>query len=119
MYSVTNGYYCQCGDNYPETTQMVGDLYCTTPCYGNASETCGAGGYLEGYDLSDMTAAPEMSGTSMNSYIGCYDNSNRGLTNYSYVDGAMTVEACRTTCSEFGYSLAGLVSTVLYKMLIN
>lgn len=105
---VTNGYYCQCGDNYPETTQMVGDLYCTTPCYGNASETCGAGGYLEGYDLSDMTAAPEMSGTSMNSYIGCYDNSNRGLTNYSYVDGAMTVEACRTTCSEFGYSLAGV-----------
>lgn len=98
---------------------MVSDLYCTKPCYGNASETCGAGGFLEGYDLSDMTAAPVMSGASEGSYIGCYDNSNRGLISYSYVDGAMTVEACRTTCSEFGYGLAGLVSIVLYKLLIN
>ncbi|KJE05540.1 transmembrane receptor [Cryptococcus gattii NT-10] len=107
---VTDGYQCRCGDNYPQTTQMVSDLYCTQACYGNASETCGAGGYLEGYDLSDMTVAPVMSGTSMDSYVGCYDNSNRGLTNYSYVDGAMTVEACRTTCSEFGYGLAGVYS---------
>lgn len=98
---------------------MVSDLYCTKPCYGNASETCGAGGFLEGYDLSDMTAAPVMSGASEGSYIGCYDNSNRGLISYSYVDGAMTVEACRTTCSEFGYGLAGLVSIVLYKLLMN
>lgn len=98
---------------------MVSDLYCTKPCYGNASETCGAGGFLEGYDLSDMTAAPVMSGASEGSYIGCYDNSNRGLISYSYVDGAMTVEACRTTCSEFGYGLAGLVSIVLYNLLIN
>lgn len=114
---MTDGYQCRCGDNYPQTTQMVSDLYCTQACYGNASETCGAGGYLEGYDLSDMTVAPVMSGTSMDSYVGCYDNSNRGLTNYSYVDGAMTVEACRTTCSEFGYGLAGLVSIALYKIL--
>lgn len=98
---------------------MVSDLYCTKSCYGNASETCGAGGFLEGYDLSDMTAAPVMSGASEGSYIGCYDNSNRGLISYSYVDGAMTVEACRTTCSEFGYGLAGLVSITLYKLLIN
>ncbi|AFR96749.2 transmembrane receptor [Cryptococcus neoformans C23] len=105
---LTDGFECRCGDNYPQTTQMVSDLYCTKPCYGNASETCGAGGFLEGYDLSDMTAAPVMSGASEGSYIGCYDNSNRGLISYSYVDGAMTVEACRTTCSEFGYGLAGV-----------
>ncbi|ODO11105.1 hypothetical protein I350_01707 [Cryptococcus amylolentus CBS 6273] len=107
---VENANQCNCGNNYPQTSQMVSGLYCTKSCAGNSSETCGAGGYLEAYTLSNSSSSSTsvMAGTSSSAYVGCYDNSNRGLAAYSYADSGMTVEVCRTTCAEFGYSLSGV-----------
>ncbi|KAK8850320.1 hypothetical protein IAR55_004237 [Kwoniella newhampshirensis] len=105
---VENGNQCRCGNNYPKTTQYVASLYCNKQCSGNSSQTCGAGGYIEAYTLANTTAAVAMPGISAVDYIGCYDNSNRGLTNYSYYSNSMTVEVCRTACSQLGYSLASV-----------
>ncbi|WVQ72060.1 hypothetical protein IAR50_001604 [Cryptococcus sp. DSM 104548] len=107
---VENANQCNCGNNYPQTSQMVSGLYCTKSCSGNSSETCGAGGYLEAYTLANSSSSSTtvMAGASASAYVGCYDNSNRGLATYSYADSGMTVEVCRTTCAEFGYSLSGV-----------
>ncbi|WRT70456.1 uncharacterized protein IL334_007454 [Kwoniella shivajii] len=105
---VENGNQCRCGNNVPKTTQYVGNLYCNKACSGNSSETCGAGGFLEAYTLDAASISPVMPGQSAADYVTCYENSNRGLTNYTYYDNGMTVEKCRTTCSEFGYGLASV-----------
>ncbi|WWC65393.1 uncharacterized protein I303_108011 [Kwoniella dejecticola CBS 10117] len=105
---VENGNQCRCGNNVPTTTQYVASTNCNKVCSGNSSETCGAGGMLEAYTLDKASASPVMPGASSSSYVGCYENSNRGLTSYTYYDNGMTVEKCRTTCSEFGYSLASV-----------
>ncbi|OCF41274.1 hypothetical protein I317_04932 [Kwoniella heveanensis CBS 569] len=105
---VENGNQCRCGNTAPQTAQYVQSLTCTKNCTGNAAQTCGAGGYLEAYALSNATLSPIMPGSSSDAYVGCYENSNRGLTAYTYYDNTITVEKCRTTCSEFGYSLASV-----------
>ncbi|WWD20503.1 hypothetical protein CI109_104979 [Kwoniella shandongensis] len=105
---VENGNQCRCGNNFPKTTQYVSGLYCKTPCSGNSSQTCGAGGYMDAYSLANTTAAVAMPGISADDYLGCYDNSNRGLTAYQYYANTMTVEVCRNTCHEMGYALASV-----------
>ncbi|KAK6906807.1 hypothetical protein I203_100794 [Kwoniella mangroviensis CBS 8507] len=105
---VENSNQCRCGNNVPTTTQYVSSLQCNKVCSGNSSETCGAGGYLEAYTLDNSTMSAVMPGVSAADYITCYENSNRGLTGYTYYDSGMTIEKCRTTCSEFGYGLASV-----------
>ncbi|ODN82718.1 hypothetical protein L202_01005 [Cryptococcus amylolentus CBS 6039] len=105
---VENGNQCKCGAAAPSSQQMVSSLYCTTNCTNTASETCGASGYIEAYSLANSTASTAMPGLSASAYVGCYQNSDRVLSTYSYTDSSLTVESCRSSCSGLGYSLASV-----------
>ncbi|WVQ85831.1 hypothetical protein IAT38_007999 [Cryptococcus sp. DSM 104549] len=108
---VEDGTQCKCGNNYPASQQMVSSLYCTKACGGNSTQTCGAGGYIEAYNLQGSDAGGGMPGISAANYVGCYSNSPAGLTTYSYNDNAMTVEVCRTACAGLGYSVGGVYNS--------
>ncbi|TYJ52507.1 hypothetical protein B9479_006901 [Cryptococcus floricola] len=105
---VENGNQCKCGAAAPSSQQMVSSLYCTTNCTNTASQTCGASGYIEAYSLANSTASTAMPGLSASAYVGCYQNSDRVLSTYSYTDSSLTVESCRSSCSGLGYSLASV-----------
>ncbi|WVQ70514.1 hypothetical protein IAR50_000033 [Cryptococcus sp. DSM 104548] len=105
---VENGNQCKCSATAPISQQMVSTLYCTTNCTNTASQTCGASGYIEAYSLANSTASTAMPGLSSSAYVGCYQNSDRVLSTYSYTDSALTVESCRSSCSGLGYSLASV-----------
>ncbi|KAK4686420.1 hypothetical protein P7C73_g3711, partial [Tremellales sp. Uapishka_1] len=104
---VENGNTCKCGNSAPTTRQMPTELSCTTKCAGNSSETCGAGGYVEAYAISNSTLSSTGS-LSDPAYQGCYSDSSKGLTAYTFSYTNMTISQCRTGCMELGYSLSGV-----------
>ncbi|OWZ63094.1 hypothetical protein AYX15_04854 [Cryptococcus neoformans] len=97
---------CRCGNNHPASQRMVSGLYCTASCSGSSSQTCGAAGYLEGYNIADtMSTISKPEG-----WRGCYtDNSrSRTLQGYSYSANGMTSKVCRATCGNKGFTLAAV-----------
>jgi hypothetical protein len=82
--------------------------WCSSPCGGNSSESCGSSGYLEAFDLSAMVRA-NYTATLPDGQVGCFAEASNGngLTDFSFTNPAMTQQRCTEGCKELGYKLAG------------
>lgn len=107
----TAGRTCMCGTDMTLGTGVyVADSYCAQPCGGNANVTCGATSYWSLYKMSATGVVAQTNPNQPPGRKGCYqDNTGAGLTGYSWVNNAMTVDQCNYGCAELGYSLSGLI----------
>lgn len=96
---------CKCGQTPPQTLQLPTATYCTTKCSGNSSEACGGSGYLEAYNVTTLLA---LSSPASSTYVGCYADSNKGLSNYKFSVSNMDITTCRTACLELEYTMGGV-----------
>jgi len=53
---VENANVCKCGKTAPATTRVPTPINCVRACVGSSSQTCGAGGYLEVYNLTKSSS---------------------------------------------------------------
>jgi hypothetical protein len=103
---------CQCGNTDENFGSRLPASECTTPCKGNATQTCGATYYAEIYDVvkgADYTF-DQVRATYPTGWMGCFAStgSNQQLTDYSWSTTNMNVETCKAGCVQFGYPYAGL-----------
>ncbi|PPQ91411.1 hypothetical protein CVT25_014299, partial [Psilocybe cyanescens] len=112
---VENGHECYCGNaflyDYGTSTG------CTTPCPGDASNTCGGPGAMQIYSTG---AGPYTTGPAsfLLTYNGwniteCWEDNNGGRTlphtpHNNPPSASMTVEKCIDACAADGYTSAGL-----------
>ena len=106
-----SGNTCNCGKT-PPATMLVAASLCSSRCSGNSSLTCGAGFYSDTYNVTAQIGGSgngTESGSGALGYKGCYqDTPARGLNDYTWTNGKMTIDMCRTGCSYLNYTLAGL-----------
>ncbi len=82
----------------------VGDGECNMPCAGNGGQKCGAGWRNSIY----KTGAGGGGGGGDSSYMGCFvDASHRDLGSAYIESGSMTIEMCKSECSNRGFAYAG------------
>ncbi|KAJ7057174.1 WSC domain-containing protein, partial [Mycena amicta] len=102
---------CYCGNSFLGADSGGGTIAsgeCTMNCGGDATQTCGAGFRLSSYERkANVTVVPVL--PSGWSYTGCVSepSSGRTLSNYSFVDGGMTIDKCVATCNSKGFHIAG------------
>ncbi|KAJ7291038.1 glyoxal oxidase N-terminus-domain-containing protein [Mycena rebaudengoi] len=103
---------CYCGNTFEGAAAGGGtlapDSECNLGCGGDATQICGAGFRLSTYNFVSSTPVPPVlpAGWSFN---GCVQepSSGRTLTNYSFIDSAMTIDKCVATCHTKGFRIAG------------
>ncbi|KAJ9118014.1 hypothetical protein QFC24_006286 [Naganishia onofrii] len=104
---------CNCG-NQLVTTGRQPDTYCNSPCKTTPNVTCGGGGSIDVYAVNS-TQAPDTSALKAQGWLGCYANPSSGtaLSDYSFMDNAMTPQLCQTGCRQVGdYKLSGVQGSV-------
>jgi hypothetical protein len=111
--AVWAGASCNCG-NQLVTTGRQPDTYCNSPCKTTPNVTCGGGGSIDVYAVNS-TQAPDTSALKAQGWLGCYANPSSGtaLSDYSFMDNAMTPQLCQTGCRQVGdYKLSGVQGSV-------
>jgi hypothetical protein len=100
-----NGNECYCGG----PAIGVGASGCSTPCVGNAAQTCGGPWRLSVYNNTAYVAPTLKSPINGYTYRGCYvDSATRVLGKYVSASDAMTQDLCVSTCAKRGYGFAGV-----------
>ena len=99
---------CYCGLTIPSPAPAEAE--CNKPCAGDASQACGAGYRLSLYSNPGVATVKINPGTSGWTSLGCVADaaSPRTLSDFTAVQGAMTVEGCIAACQAGSYSFAGL-----------
>lgn len=110
------GNQCRCGTT-AQLTQgaILPDSQCTNPCAGNSSRVCGS--FLE-YSAYTVTADARAAAAAVlpsvqdPTWMGCYDAGyqNQAFTAYTQNGALVSVDQCRTLCTQAGYSLMALVN---------
>jgi hypothetical protein len=105
-------YYGECFCGASVNGMQVDESFCTYPCTGDKTETCGATDYISVYQ--DPTYPVEDYSTIADyNPLGCYtDLTTEGRTlewQQTQVDASsLTVESCLFACKDGGYPLAGV-----------
>jgi hypothetical protein len=104
---------CYCGQNFDMGSgYFVPADFCSIPCKGNSSETCGDNYDLNTFNLTNsLYVAPQNTSVGLAGYQGCYaDSGVNALSAYKFSDSKMTPDMCKSYCNQLGYSLAGTES---------
>ncbi|KAL7423501.1 hypothetical protein Q5752_001081 [Cryptotrichosporon argae] len=103
--ALESGYYCYCGNTWAGGAQLP-ESSCSTNCYGNSAEKCGAGSIASLYDTTNAAAPANKSST----WVGCYADtgSTHLLTGSTYNTQYNGAELCQTSCKQQGFSLSGV-----------
>lgn len=97
-----NGRYCYCGPALTGAVRALSALCTTTPCTGDATQSCGGAQYMDIY-------TPALSANNgVKGFIGCYFDGNTVINKVYLPSSAMTIENCAQYCSAAGYSLMAL-----------
>ncbi|VDB83101.1 unnamed protein product [Peniophora sp. CBMAI 1063] len=105
---------CYCGDTFSNGGTNASLTDCNTPCTGNASETCGAGGRLSVYWSGEQPPPAPVTAPSVGLWVslGCYNDStaSRSLSVVPAITGGSSnnsIQSCTAACFALGYHLAG------------
>lgn len=102
------GTQCFCGDALSWQANQTFLEACSTPCPGNANETCGEDDRLSLYANSTPVVLPEpVVPATINNYtfLSCWTeaSSGRALPQASYTGPLMTLDYCATFCQGYQY----------------
>ncbi|PMD34140.1 WSC-domain-containing protein [Hyaloscypha variabilis F] len=104
-------YYTECFCGASVNGPQVDESYCSFPCGGNQSETCGGNDYINIYQ---DTTFPTVNDSTIADYkpMGCYSEGTNGRSLAWRQDQLsttnLTVEECLFACKDGGYDFAGV-----------
>lgn len=106
---------CFCGKSILNGGATTAASECNTPCTGDQTQTCGAGGRMniisKGTPTVDSPPTAQTGGLGSWAYKGCVeDNINDKRTFFwqLFFPGVMTAKMCLDRCAKYGYMAAGL-----------
>ncbi|KAI0033597.1 hypothetical protein K488DRAFT_84794 [Vararia minispora EC-137] len=106
---------CYCGNIVSNGGTNASTSSCNSPCTGNASEVCGAGGFLNLYWSGKQPPPPPVTAPSVGLWesLGCFNDTpaTRSLSLGVAITGGtanVSVQTCTAACFSLGYPLSGL-----------
>ncbi|KAA1470743.1 copper radical oxidase [Dentipellis sp. KUC8613] len=101
---------CYCGDRLENGGTNATASDCSTPCSGNATETCGAGGRLSLYWSGAQPPPPPIIAPSSGLWksLGCFNDSADRALSVGMNVANNSVQTCTAACFTSGYPLAGV-----------
>ncbi|KAJ7583869.1 hypothetical protein C8J56DRAFT_1054387 [Mycena floridula] len=104
---------CFCGNFITNGGSLTPDSKCNSPCAGNSSEFCGAGGELSLFWSGVTPPSPPQTVAKVGNWIslGCYGDAIQGagrtLRTEMGLSSPTTIEACTSACFNGGFQFSG------------